>query len=67
MAAVTALIRFKTRRDAEEYASSVRDKIARLERGNKELGRTADELFERYQRDALVRLNPIDRRARSCA
>lgn len=55
---------FRTRREAEDYARSVREKVARLERGEVEFGKTIGELVDRYERDAAGLLNATDRRVR---
>ena len=43
---------FGGRREAEAYARSVSEKVARLERGEVEFGRTLGELIDRYELEA---------------
>ena len=55
---------FQTRREAEAYARSVREKVALLEQGEVEFGRTLGELIDRYELEAANLLSATDRRGR---
>lgn len=55
---------FKTRREAQAYAQEVRERVARQELGDIDLGHSFGELCDKYVEDACPHLNEADQSRR---